>query len=254
MRSHMLWIVWFGLSVIMACDVSLERFHRSDAAPADVLSDASDDAPVDAPLPMCAPTACAAAGGACNATDGHCRIQTAGSSGVACPPGHFCDITCSGPSGCRYDLVDCGSAVGCTVVCGSGGTNDQACDRGVRCPATGPCTVTCNGGYACRNGGVTCGAGPCDVSCLGDSACGDSGVDCSGSMTCHAQCVGAQACERAGVICGPGSCDVVCNGDYACRFQSCTVLPTQCAFHCCGSLACGSGSLCSTCTRDAVCL
>ncbi len=217
-------------------------------APADVGA-------LDARL-TCDPNACGVAGGACEPATGHCVLQTAGSAGVTCPAGHFCDITCAGGDGCRNGLVDCTNAAGCNIICGTGGAGDEACDSGVRCPATGPCAVRCNGGLACRHGMVACGAGPCMIECLGADACGDFGVDCRQSMDCEVRCVGANACINGGVTCGPGSCDVTCDGQLACLNlpQTCAVLPAACAFHCCGTNACGNdGGLCSTCTKDAVC-
>ncbi|MCX5741188.1 MAG: hypothetical protein NT062_01675 [Proteobacteria bacterium] len=119
-------------------------------------------APIDAP-------GCPAACDACDLVTKTCKINCNNASdctGLSCPDGYACDITCR-TNACPF--IDCTKGASCKVAC--------------------------NGANSC--GQITCGTGRCDIACNQNSnACGI--IDCQSSCACDVTCdtatCGLQSC------------------------------------------------------------
>jgi hypothetical protein len=132
-------------------------------------------APPDDPAQAACVAACPE-GGTCEA--GTCVLACPGlascTTGVTCPPGIACRITCTGEKACK--LADCGSASACRVECvgkascervrSTSAQTDIACTQKDACPDTrcdgDSCAVQCNGD-ACRWSDIKCCATLCTV-------------------------------------------------------------------------------------------
>jgi hypothetical protein len=158
--------------------------------------------------------------------------------GRVCSDG-FCVTAASAVDAPRGDGPR-GDATGCPGQCTSCNTTQRTCT--INCQLTN-CQnlVTCPSGYRC------------DIACNVDNAC-RNGVNCGSAAACNIDCTAKESCQ--GVVCGPGPCDVGCSGPSSCRNVSCgpscacDVLCTgnqSCQQNIsCSSLACRSGSGCTS--------
>lgn len=154
-----------------------EAGGSESGAGADSGSEASapgdDAAPLDDPAHAACLIACPT-GGACEG--GTCVLACPGiascATGVKCPAGIPCRITCTGPRSCG--TADCGSATTCRVEC----TGAQSCGR-VRSAAS-QTEVVCSGKDACAD--TMCKGDTCTVQCDAN-ACRPMNVQC-----CATQC------------------------------------------------------------------
>ena len=78
---------------------------------------------------------------------------------------------------------------------------DNACRSGINCQMAAACNIDCTAKESCRN--VQCGSGPCDVGCIGPSSC--RGVSCNNSCACDVVCTGSQSCAE-GIVCSSLAC------------------------------------------------
>lgn len=169
--------------------------------------DMMPDMMIDAPLAVCEPTACGAAGGTC--TNGACLIVENGQTGVTCPAGMPCSVQCNQNDACKNGGVDCGGATTCEVSCFGTATCQSG---GVDCGLATLCTVRCIGSASCQNGtsgdrSVECRSSTCEVTCNGSSAC-QNGIDVDTTGDCTSHCCGASACMNG--------LDPSCDNDAVC--------------------------------------
>jgi len=106
-----------------------------------------------------------------------CTINGSGGDDYTCPPGHHCDITCTGDA--CHD-INCAGATSCTIMC----TGDTAC-HDIIC-GTADCVITCSAATACHD--ITCGnlstgtkAGRCRTTCA-TGGCND--ITCTNACDC----------------------------------------------------------------------
>ena len=159
-----------------------------------------------------------------------CTVNTDCSGGRICDNG-FCivpgsQIDAPKPPG---DGPRDGST-GCPAPCTTCNTAQKTCT--VNCQATN-----------CTNNSITCPPGyKCDILCNVDNAC-RNGVDCRMAASCNIDCSGKQAC--AGVQCGSGPCDVGCTGPDSCRGVACNN-SCACDVVCTGNQSCAEGIVCTS--------
>jgi hypothetical protein len=78
---------------------------------------------------------------------------------------------------------------------------DNSCRNGINCQMAAGCNIDCTGKQSCAN--VECGPGACDVGCIGPASC--RGVDCNNSCACDVVCTGSQSCTE-GIQCSSLAC------------------------------------------------
>ncbi|HEY5922609.1 MAG TPA: hypothetical protein VIV11_13100 [Kofleriaceae bacterium] len=112
--------------------------------------------------------------------------------------------------------ANCNNAVTCPpgYKCDIMCNTDNACRNGINCQMAASCNIDCTGKQSCEN--VQCGSGPCDVGCIGPASCRN--VRCNNSCACDVVCTGNQSCAE-GIVCS----------SLACRSGSgCTSVPAFC--------------------------
>ena len=144
-----------------------------DGGTAGETAPASDGSPDDPAHAAC--VAACPAGGTCEG--GTCVLSCPGistcKSGVKCPAGIPCRVSCVGARSCGP--VDCGTASTCRVDC----NGDSACGR---ITSAAPATeIVCTGKTACKEAG--CNGDTCTVQCDGD-ACKAQEVKCCATTSC----------------------------------------------------------------------
>ncbi len=168
-----------GLVASVGCRLG---FDPVAAAADDGPVSTGDDAgfvPMDAPR-ACTPahvTACAAAGGTCDADI--CTITPGLSGGASCP------------------------AMSCKVICGP---NRCSSVSDLVCAPGGVCDFQCTGPNSCLQENVICTGATCELHCVGANSCLQISVDCTGG-TCTEHCCGTFACSQSTCsTCGTGTC------------------------------------------------
>lgn len=212
MKPHVLALI-LCTAVAGACLVST----RSDSLACKTSSDCQTPRVCEGGYCVIDVNACPAdCNGGCDLTTSPptCTINGVGGNSVTCPPGHHCDITCTGDA-CRD--INCAGAASCTIMC----TGDTACHN-IMC-GTADCLITCTGANACHD--VTCGtlttpggkSGRCRTTCSGTTACNN--ITCTNACDCvidgctNAGDCGILACPKAtgNTYCtGTGSNGVPC--------------------------------------------
>jgi hypothetical protein len=185
-----------------ACVVNLPDGGTEDAGTLDaqILPDATGDAPTDGPQPdvvdagVDACVACTGTGATCNA--GTCAVDcntTGACANTVCGAGLDCTFNCNAVNACQNSVCAPGSK-SCRFNCLAGG---PACNT-INCAAPS-CHVQCEQGGRCA-GSIAVGGVDASIVCNGNQSCDAvTGVSCNATSSCFLDCDSNS--------CPPKSCD-----------------------------------------------
>lgn len=163
----------------------------------------------------------------------HRSEEFACTKNIDCPSGRICNdgfcIITGSIDASRGDAQRGDAGANCPAGCTSCNTTEKTCT--INCMLTN-CTNT-----------VSCPAGyKCDIACNTEQSC-RNGINCQLAASCNIDCIGRQSCQN--VQCGPGRCDVSCSGAASCRGVSCGS-SCACDVACTGNQSCADNITCSS--------